>query len=92
MKKIIRTYSAGVFFGNLESRNGKEAVITDARRLWYWKGAASLSEMAVRGVKYPNECKFPAPVSLIEVTEVIEILNCTPEAIANLEAVPEWKA
>jgi len=92
MKKIVRTYSAGVFFANVESRNGKEAVLTDARRLWYWKGAASLSEMAVRGVKYPNECKFPVAVPRIELTEVIEILDCTPEAIANLEAVPEWKA
>ena len=92
MKKIVRTYSAGVFFANVESRNEEEAVLTDARRLWYWKGAASLSEMAVRGVKYPTECKFPVAVPRIEVTEVVEILDCTPEAIANLEAVPEWRA
>jgi hypothetical protein len=31
---IVRTYSAGVFAGNLQSRDGKEVVLTDARRLW----------------------------------------------------------
>ena len=45
---IVRTHSAGVFAGNLLSRKGKEVVLTNARRLWYWIGAASLSELAVR--------------------------------------------
>ena len=44
---IVRTYSAGVFSGNLKSRNGQEVVLTNARRLWYWAGAASLSQLAV---------------------------------------------
>ena len=50
--KIVRTYSAGVFAGEVESIDGKTVVIKNARRLWYWKGAASLSELAVRGVKF----------------------------------------
>lgn len=41
--KIVRTYSAGVFAGEIESRNGREVVMKNARRLWYWDGAASLS-------------------------------------------------
>ena len=41
---ICRTYSAGVFAGYLESRNGQEVVLRNARRIWYWKGAASLSQ------------------------------------------------
>lgn len=45
-RKIVRTYSAGVFFAEVESRNGKEAVLRMARRLWFWEGAASLSELA----------------------------------------------
>lgn len=35
---IVRTYSAGVFAGYLDSKNGKEVVLLDARRLWYWSG------------------------------------------------------
>lgn len=87
---IVRTYSAGVFAGFIESRKGQEVVMTNARRLWYWKGAASLSQLALEGVKYPNECKFPAPVSRVELLQAIEILDVTPKAKSIIEAVPTW--
>jgi len=41
---LVRTQSAGVFAGELESRNGQEVVLLNARRIWYWDGAASLSQ------------------------------------------------
>lgn len=88
---IVRTYSAGVFAGYLEKRDGKEAIITNARRLWYWSGAASLSQLAMEGVKNPSDCKFPCEVDKVEVTEVIEILYCTEEARLNIKDVPVWK-
>jgi hypothetical protein len=89
---ICRTYSAGVFAGYLVSRKGQEVVMKDARRLWYWKGAASLSQLANEGVKYPAECKFPTPVSIIELTQAIEILSVTPQAQKIIESVPVWSA
>lgn len=89
---IIRTYSAGVFAGYIKSRKGKEAVISNARRLWYWSGAASLSELSVNGVKKPHECKFPCEVEEVILTEVIEILPCTAEAEKSIKEVPIWKA
>jgi len=46
---IVRTYSAGVFAGYIDKRTGKEATILNARRLWYWDGAASLSQLAKEG-------------------------------------------
>lgn len=88
---IVRTYSAGVFAGNLESRNGREVVIRNARRLWYWEGAASLSQLAMEGVKLPENCQFPCEVDRIEVLEVIEILSCTEEAIKSIKSVPIWE-
>ena len=88
---IIRTYSAGVFAGHIKSRDGKEGVITSARRLWYWSGAASLSQLAVEGVSKPEECKFPCEVPELTVTEIIEILLCTEEARLSIAAVPVWK-
>ena len=87
---IVRTYSAGVFAGTLESRNGREVVLTNARRIWYWSGAASLSELAVRGTSRPTQCKVPVAVPRVELLEVIEILDTTPAARASIEAVPEW--
>ena len=91
-RQIVRTYSAGVFFGVVESRKGTEAVLRDARRLWYWKGAASLSELAIQGVKYPDDCKFPDPVDKVELTQVIEILDVTDEAAKSIDGVKPWRA
>ena len=90
--KIVRTYSAGVFAGYLKSRTGKEAVVLQARKIWYWAGAASLAQLAVNGTSKPNECKFPVAVSKIELTEVIEILDCTEVARKSIDSVPIWEA
>jgi len=89
---IVRTYSAGCFAGNLKSRKGKEVVLTNARRLWYWKGAASLSQLAQSGTSDPAGCRFPEPVSNIIVTEAIEILTVSPKAQKIIKEVPIWKA
>jgi hypothetical protein len=91
-KVIVRTYSAGVFSGKLEFREGKEVVLSNARRIWYWEGAASLSELSVRGVKRPEHCKFPVSVPEVLLTEVIEILPLSIEAERSIASVPEWKA
>ena len=89
---IIRTHSAGVFAGVLEdqSADGKRCVLTDARRIWYWSGAASLSQLAASGTSAPDECKFPCTVSRAELTEAIEILDVSPKGRASIEAVPVW--
>ena len=89
---IVRTYSAGVFAGNLQSRDGKEVVLTDARRLWRWYGASSLSQLAVTGTSRPNECKFPIPVPCVTLTEAIEILDVTAQAEASIKGVPIWQS
>ena len=89
---IVRTYSAGVFAGEIESKNGKEVVLTNARRLWYWSGAASLSQMAVAGTSKPEDCKFPVAVPRVELLQAIEILDVSAEAKASIDAVPVWSA
>jgi len=88
---IVRTYTAGVFAGYVVSRKGKEVVLANSRRLWYWKGASSLSQLAMEGVKYPNDCKFPCVVKKTILTEVIEIIDCTPKAIKSIKGVPVWQ-
>ena len=47
---VVRTYSAGVHVGIVTVRAGTEAVLSKARRLWSWKGANTLHEVALRGV------------------------------------------
>lgn len=89
---IVRTYSAGVFAGELESRNGQEVVLANARRLWFWAGAASLSQLAVDGVSKPGECKFPVAVSRVELLQAVEILDVSNKARASIESVAIWSA
>ena len=90
-KVIIRADRAGVFFGTLKEKNGSEVTLTDCRRIWYWSGAASLSQLATEGVKRPAECKFTVVVPLITILGVIEIIPCTKEAIKSIEYVKVWK-
>lgn len=89
---IIRTYSAGVWYAQVAHRQDREAALTNARRLWYWDGAATLSELAVHGTSKPRTCKFPVAVPKVTVTEVIEVLSTTAEARASIDAVPVWSA
>ena len=88
---MVRTYSAGVFAGTIKSRDGKEAVLNDARRIWYWDGAASLSQLATEGTSKPENCKFPTPVEEVVLTEVIEIIPITDRAAKSIAEVPVWE-
>ena len=88
---IVRTYSAGVFAGYIEKREGKEATIRKVRRIWYWDGANSLSQLAVDGTLKPENCKFACEVDTIIVTEAIEIIPCTEKARKSIMEVEEWK-
>ena len=87
----VRTDSAGVFAGYIESREGKEATLRNARRIWYWDGAATLSQLATDGTSKPENCKFPCPVDSVTLTEVIEIIPITEKAKKSIEGVVIWK-
>ena len=90
-KVIIRADRAGVFFGTLKEKNGNEVTLTDARRIWYWDGAASLSQLAVDGTSKPSRCKFTVTVPEMTVLGVIEIIPCSDKAIKSIEGVAEWR-
>ena len=88
--KIVRTLSAGVFAGYVESRNGQEVVMRQARPIWYWEGAASLSQLATDGTSKPTKCKFPVKVDRVELLQAVEILDVTTRAKKSIEEVPVW--
>jgi len=90
-KVLVRTSSAGVHVGTLVSRDGKEVVLKNARRIWYWDGAASLSQLAMSGTSKPQNCKFPCPVDEILLTEAIEIIPMREGAVKSIAKVPVWK-
>lgn len=90
-KVIVRGNRSGVFFGTMTAKEGTEVKLENCRRLWYWDGAASISQLAVDGTVNPNGCKFTVTVSEIIVTDAIEIILCTDKAVRSIEDVRVWK-
>lgn len=88
---IVRGEVSGVFFGVLAARDGREVRLTNCRRLWYWDGAASISQLAKDGTKAPEKCKFTVTVDEIEILDAIEVIPCTPVSSESIKSVKEWK-
>lgn len=91
-KVIIRTYSAGVWFGVLEQKAGNEVILKKARRMWQWwaEKGISLSACALYGVKH-DQSKIIEPLESVWL-EAIEIIPCTDVAIESLETAPHVEA
>lgn len=92
---IVRTYAMGVFAGFLDAESTEtKKILNDARRLWYWDGAASLSQLAMEGTSRPKNCKFPAAVERVELTspQGFEVLDVTDKAKESILGVAEWRA
>ena len=90
-KVIIRGDRSGVEYGTLVAQEGQEVTLKNARRIWYWDGAASLSQLAKDGTSKPNSCKFTVFVDSITILDAIEIIPCTDKAIKSIEEVKIWK-
>ena len=90
-KVIIRGDRSGVEFGELVAQEGREVTLKNARRIWYWDGAASLSQLAKDGTSKPENCKFTVFVDSITILDTIEIISCTDKAIKSIEEVESWK-
>jgi len=90
---IIRSSNAGVFVGNLVSRDNANQLVKlqNAIRIWYWDGAFTLSQLAMEGVTKPENCKFSMPVTEQEIFEVIEIIPVTAAAEAIIRKVEPCK-
>lgn len=91
-KVIIRTYSAGCWFGVLEEKAKNEVILADARRMFRWKAieGISLSACALYGVEH-GYSKIVDPVNSVWL-EAIEIIPCTTKAIKTLEGAPHVEA
>jgi hypothetical protein len=89
---IVRCRDAGVHAGEYVSHSGREVILTNARRIWYWNGAASLSEIAVHGCSKPDSCKISLTVHRITLTEACEIIECESAGEAFLRGVLAWTA
>lgn len=92
---IIRSYAAGVFIGYVKERraevNGVNVVVVNCKRIHYWSGACSLTQLALDGTNDGDNCRITDPVAEQEINNVIEILPVTEKASKNIDAVKVWK-
>lgn len=86
---IVRTYSAGVHYGFLVWRSGTEAILNNARRVFRWKGAFTLNEVANYGVSEGS--KLSEPVDTIFLTEAIEFIRLSDEIIQVFDNFKAYK-
>jgi len=86
---VVRTFSAGVHIGYLKSKDGQSVALVNSRRLHYWEGAASLSQVAMDGVSGATRLAMTLPEIMLE--EVIEVIPCSLKAQECLEGFQVWK-
>lgn len=91
-KCIVRTYSAGVWFGEVAEKSGNEVIVKNARRMWKWWAAEgiSLSSVALHGIKQ-DQSKIVEPVPAVWL-EAIELIPASDKAIASIEGAQNVKA
>ena len=87
---IVRCDSAAAHYGTLVRLDDNSVELTDARRIWYWEGAATLSELAQRGTSRPTACRWPCPVDYVILRDWCEIIAVSSEAVQSLAQIPVW--
>ena len=88
---VIRGRYSGVFAGVVKAIDGDNVLASGVRRIWYWDGAASISQLAVDGTASPRGCKFTVTVDEMLIMDVIELIPCTEKAESSIKSVVEWK-
>lgn len=89
---IVRSVGSGAWAGYVKSKKEGNVVMLKARRIWYWDGAASLSQLAIKGTSKPSTCKFPCAVDEVELDQVVEVIQATKEAQESINSVKIWEA
>lgn len=88
---LVCGQNSGIYVGEVAKHNGAEMLLKNARRIYYWSGAATVMQIAVEGVKNPENTKFTICVGEIGLFDVISVMPCTEKAQKAIEELKEWK-
>ena len=88
---IVRSPSAGVFAGYLVEQKERVVKLLGCRRIWYWSGAFTLSEMSKDGVSKPNDCKFSDIVDEHLILDASEVIYMTQKSAKQIFSIPPKK-
>ena len=89
---IIRWYDSWVHFGKLEKAIKWDYILTDTRRLWYWKCKQWIWLSSVAQYWLSSDSKITCALAKIQITDerISEIIPCTDEAIKSIQEQPEY--
>ena len=87
---LVRSYDAGVYYGELVKVKGDQVKLKNVRNIWRWAGASCLSQVACEGIK-ENDSKVSQVVSEMVLMRVCQIIPLTEKAKNNLNSIKEWK-
>ena len=85
---LVRTFSAGIHIGKVVSVQDKNVELQGSRRIWSWVGPFSLTEVSQLGIERASRVAMAAPS--LWLTEAVEIIPCTADAWAKIEACNEF--
>lgn len=91
---IVRCRDAGVHAGTLVDYEGRNVVLKNSRRLWYWVCAEkqhSLSGVACVGLD-AKKSKIPAPVHTLVLSDACEIISTTEAAQKSIVGAAIYEA
>lgn len=88
---IVRTYSAGVFYGTLKQVENDSLILDNCRRIWRWYGANNLSNVALVGVTDISQTYISPKTQNHLAKGFIEIIPMSDGAIKNLDSVSDWE-
>ena len=88
---IVRSRDAGCHAGYLKKENETSVELVNSRRMWFWSGALTLSELAMNGVENPDKCKFGCVLPNIKIYNQCEVIPTSNKGYKSIQEVKEWK-
>lgn len=87
---IARIDRAGVFHGTLDYIDNEIIRLKDTRRIYYWNGALSVTDMAAKGL---TGGRISVPVTTVEFMsdKIVELNECSEEASKSIVTIKPWK-
>lgn len=86
---IVCCERSGIFAGYIENQEDCQVALVNARRIKYWSGAASITQLALQGTSKPTDCLFSITHD-VRVLDACSITECTEKGMESIQAVKDW--